>query len=317
MKNEDINRIACEVFEIESQSIVHLKTLLDDNFARAVRAIIDSTGKVIVTGIGKSGHIGRKIAATLASTGTPSFFVHPAEAFHGDLGMFDPRDIVIAVSTSGKTDEVLRLIPFFKDNGNRIIGISGDPESDLAKNCDCHLNIHVEKEACPLEMAPTSSTTAALVMGDALAVALMKVRGFNQSHFARFHPGGSLGRRLLTKAGDIMRRDNLPVAAEDCSMIDLIHSMTEGRLGLVLIVDKQDGDVIGIITDGDLRRTMEAEEARFFTLVAGDIMTRKPKFVTPDTRLTDLEKIMRTHKINSLPVLENRKLLGVVQIYDI
>lgn len=316
MTDEDINRVACEVFEVESRAIDNLKTLLDGNFARAIQAIVDSPGKVIVMGIGKSGHIGHKIAATLASTGTPSFFVHPAEAFHGDLGMFGSHDIVMAVSTSGNTDEVLRLIPFFKENGNPIIGISGDPESQLAKNCDFHLNVSVDREACPLEMAPTSSTTASLAMGDAIAVALMKVRGFSHNHFARFHPGGSLGRRLLTKAGDIMRRDELPVVGEDCSMIELIHAMTRGRLGLVLITDRRD-EVIGIVTDGDLRRTMEANEGRFFTLAAGDIMTREPKSVSPGTRLLELQNIMQAHKITSLPVLEDRKLLGVVQIYDI
>lgn len=316
MENDEIKTVAREVFEVEARSIDNLKDLLDEDFPRAVRAIADSPGKVIVTGIGKSGHVGRKIAATLASTGTPSFFVHPAEAFHGDLGMFGPHDIVIALSRSGKSDEVLRLIPFFKENGNAIVAVTGNPDSTLARNSDFHLNVHVEKEACPLEMAPTSSTAAALAMGDAVAVALMKVRDFNYEHFARFHPGGSLGRRLLTRAEDIMRREHLPVIAQDCSMIELIHVMTRGRLGLALIAD-DDENIVGIITDGDLRRAMERNEERFFSRVAGDIMTREPKSVAPDTRLLDLERIMRRHKIKSLLVLDGRKLLGVVEIYDI
>lgn len=316
MTNDQINQLACEVFDIESRSIENLKSQLDNNFAEAVRAIVGSPGKVIVTGIGKSGHIGNKIAATLASTGTPSFFVHPAEAFHGDLGMFSGHDIVIVISTSGETDEVLRLIPFFRDNGNPIIGISGAPESTLAKNCDYHLNVRVEKEACPLAVAPTSSTTATLAMGDALAIVLMKVRDFRHEHFARFHPGGSLGKLLLTTAADIMREDNLPVISESCSMSDLIHAMTGGGLGLALIGDQKQ-EIIGIVTDGDLRRAMEKNEALLFKLQARDIMTPDPKSVAPDTRLLDLQNIMREHRISSLLVTEDRKLLGVVQIYGL
>lgn len=316
MNGSRIKSIAREVFEIESQAISNLSSLLDDDFAGAVQAILDSHGKVIVTGIGKAGHIARKIAATLASTGTPSFFVHPAEAFHGDLGMFSQSDVVIALSSSGETGEVLQLIPFFRENGNRVIAICGNPHSTLANNGDFFLNVHVEREACPLEAAPTSSTTAMLAMGDALAIGLMKLRGFGSDEFARFHPGGSLGIRLLTKAQDVMRKDNLPIVEETCSMIDLIHTMSRGRLGLALVRNERQ-EVIGIITDGDLRRAMTRNETKFFTLQARDIMTTEPKSVAPDARLFDLQSIMQQHKINSLLVMEGRSLLGVVQIYDI
>lgn len=316
MQNKDIIALAKEVFDIEGKAVLDLKGQLDEDFAKALKAIVDSKGKVIVTGIGKSGHIGNKISATLASTGTPSFFVHPAEAFHGDLGMFELNDIVLCISNSGETDEILKLIPFFKKNGNLIIAMTGNKNSTLSTNSDFHLDISVEKEACLLELAPTSSTTVTLAMGDAMAIVLMKIRNFNEERFAEFHPGGSLGRRLLIRAKDIMRKDNLPVIAHDQKMPEVIHTMTKGLLGLAIVVD-QENKLSGIITDGDLRRAMENNTNSFFQLEASDIMTSHPKFIDPDTKLFDIQEAMNKFKINSLLVVENEAVAGVVQIYDI
>ncbi|BDD10787.1 arabinose-5-phosphate isomerase [Fulvitalea axinellae] len=306
---------AREVFEIEAKSIADLTGLLTEDFERAVEATLEAKGKLIVSGMGKSGIIGKKIAATLASTGTPSFFMHPGEAFHGDLGMVAPDDIVLLISNSGETDEMLKIVPFFKDSGNKTIAMTGKPESRLARHSDFHLNIAVEKEACPLSLAPTSSTTATLAMGDALAVALMKVRNFREENFARFHPGGSLGRRLLTKVSDLMRSENLPVLAPDATAMEIIQRISKGRLGLVIIEDK--GKVTGIITDGDVRRAMENLEEGFFRLKASEIMSKKPKHIEADARVTEAEELMTQYKINSLLVTHEERLLGVIQIYDL
>src|ERR1700761_9435756 len=246
--------IAKRVFNTEIESLRLVADAIDDEFNRVVEAILNNNGKLIVIGIGKSGIIGKKIAATLASTGTPSFFLHPGEAFHGDLGMVEPDDLVILISYSGETDEVLKIIPFLKWNKNSIISITGNPNSTIAKNSDHHLNVCVTREACPLELAPTSSTTVTLVMGDALAVALMEAREFQHEDFARFHPGGSLGRKLLVKVKDLMRKDNLPFIGEGASFTEVLLRMSEGRLGMVIVGDA--GYVKGIITDGDLRRAL-------------------------------------------------------------
>ena len=308
--------VARKAIHIETLALKHLEASLGEAFVRAVDIILESKGKVIVTGMGKSGHVGCKIAATLASTGTPSFFLHPAEAFHGDLGMISKDDVVLALSYSGETDEVLKLVPFVHDNGNRLIAMTGNAESSLSKNADVHLDVAVKQEACILQLAPTSSTTAQIALGDALAVALMKAREFTSVDFARLHPGGSLGRRLLMKVGNVMRREDLPVVSPDCSALDMIHTVSRGGLGLIVICDE--GKILGIVTDGDIRRAMERRQADFFNIKAMDIATLNPKSISPDEKLIAAEKLMTRHKVNSLLVVDDaEKLVGVIQIYDI
>ena len=312
----DIKKLAQEVFEIESKEIANLSKRLTDDFEKGINAILQSSGKLIVSGMGKSGIIGKKIAATLASTGTPSFFLHPGEAYHGDLGMIEENDIVLLISNSGETDEVLKLIPFLKHQKNCTISMSGNDDSTLAKNTNYHLNIAVDKEACPLFLAPTSSTTATLVMGDALAVTLMKLRDFKEENFAKFHPGGSLGRRLLTTVGDVMKKKNLPIISSQATIKEVIQTISEGKLGLVVIIDNN--KIIGIITDGDIRRTMESREKDFFNLKAEDLMSNHPKLIYQTDKLISASNIMSQHKINSLLVVnESNDLVGVVQVYDL
>ena len=308
----DTLAIAKRVFDIEAEAVNHLKTLLDDNFSQSVDAILATEGRVVICGMGKSGLIGKKIMATLASTGTPCFFMHPGEAFHGDLGMVSPKDVFIALSNSGETEEVIKLIPFLKDNGNTIISMTGRTESTLAKNSDFHLNIAVPREACPHQLAPTSSTTATLVMGDALAVALMEKRDFQPQDFARFHPGGSLGRKLLTRVKHEMKSESLPFVEKTASMKDVIHTMTDGRLGLCIVNQGE-----GIITDGDLRRQMEEDPANFMQKTAGDIMGTHPKMINAEARLSDAEEMMTEQKITSLLVSDENQVVGVIQIYDL
>jgi len=308
----DYTSIAHRVFDIEADAIQHLKTLIDDDFAGSVDAILNTKGRVVICGMGKSGLIGKKIMATLASTGTPCFFMHPGEAFHGDLGMVSPKDVFLALSNSGETEEVIRLLPFLKDNGNVVVSMTGRPESTLAKNSDYHLNIAVPQEACPHQLAPTSSTTATLVMGDALAVALMEARDFQPHEFARFHPGGSLGRKLLTRVKHEMKSKKLPFILSDATASEVIHTMNEGRLGLCIVDNGE-----GIITDGDLRRHMETDAANFMQLTAKELMAVKPKTINADARLSEAEEIMNDHKITSLLVEEDDKIVGVIQIYDL
>ena len=306
---------AKETIAIEAKSVKDLEGLLTADFENAVHAIMESKGKLIVTGMGKSGIIGRKLAATFSSTGTPSFFLHPGEAYHGDLGLIQQNDIVLAISNSGETDELLKIIPFFLRNGNKIIGMSGNPFSTLAKNTHFHLNVHVEQEACPLDLAPTSSTTATLVMGDALAVALMKERNFKPEHFALFHPGGSLGRRLLMTVSDVMRSSDLPVIHSQSDMEEVIHAISAGRLGLAIIED--DGKLEGVITDGDLRRGMKKNKNDFMSLKAKDIMTESPIYIDKEMKLKRAEVMMMEHKINTLLVVEGQECIGVLQVYDL
>ncbi len=308
--------IAKEVFEIESREISNLASNLTDDFPKAVNCIYNSKGKFIISGMGKSGIIGKKIAATLASTGTPSFFLHPGEAYHGDLGMIEKEDVLLLISNSGETDEVLKLIPFLKAQGNSTISMSSNPNSTLGKNTNFHLNIAIEKEACPLQLAPMSSTTATLVMGDAIAVALMRLRDFKDKDFAQFHPGGSLGRRLLTTVETIMRKDNLPICDENLSIKDTIHKITDGKCGLVVVL--KDDAIQGVITDGDIRRAMETKEDKFFSLKAADLMSKKPKTINQNEKLTACSEIMSSEKINSLLVTdENKRFVGIVQMYDL
>ena len=312
----DIKKIAQEVFAIESREIANLTNLLTEDFEQSVKAIIKNKGKLIVSGMGKSGIIGKKIAATLASTGTPSFFLHPGEAYHGDLGMIGKEDTVLLISNSGETNEVLKIVPFLKAQGNSTISMSGNPESTLAKNTNYHLNIAVEHEACPLQLAPTSSTTATLVMGDALAVALMKVRDFKDENFAKFHPGGSLGKRLLTTVESVMKKQNLPICSKTTNIKELIHTITDGKCGLVVVLE--DENIQGIITDGDIRRFMESKEESFFSLKASDMMSTNPKLIHKNEKLIVANDLMSEHKINSLLVVdEQNKLCGIVQLYDL
>ncbi len=309
---QDYQAIAKQVFDIEAEAVLNLKNQLDEDFNGSIEAIINTQGRVVICGMGKSGLIGKKIMATFASTGTPCFFMHPGEAFHGDLGMVSPNDVFLALSNSGETEEVIRLLPFLKDNGNIVISMTGKPESTLSKNADFHLNIAVPQEACPHQLAPTSSTTATLVMGDALAVALMEARDFQPHEFARFHPGGSLGRKLLTRVKHEMKSKNLPLIKTSAPMKDVIHTMNDGRLGLCIVDSGK-----GIITDGDLRRHMELDGGNFMNLTAGDIMQANPKMISCEARLNEAEELMNTHKITSLLVEEDGQAVGVIQIYDL
>ena len=316
LTSQQILNLACRTLAVEAEALQNMASLLGEEFVAAVDCILACRGKVIITGMGKSGLVGRKIAATLASTGTHSFYLHPGEAFHGDLGMISSEDIVVALSHSGETDEVLKIVPFIQSNGNTLISITGNQESTLAKNSHIHLNTGVKEEACILHLAPTTSTTAQLAMGDALAIALMQARDFTSMDFARLHPGGSLGRRLLMNVGNVMRRHDLPVVGMDCSATDMIHAMTRGGLGLIIICDGE--KIEGIVTDGDLRRAMESRQSEFFVIKAIDIATRSPKCIGANAKLIEAEKIMTEHKVNSLLVTtEQGRLEGIIQIYDI
>jgi len=305
---------AIQCIQDEAQAVLDLIPQLDENFDKAVDLVLSCHGKVIVTGVGKSGHIGAKIAATLASTGTPSFFINPLDVFHGDLGVMAKGDVVLAISNSGQTDELLRFIPMVLHMQIPIIGMSGNPQSLLAKYSTCHLNVSVKKEACPLNLAPTSSTTATLVMGDALAVALMERRHFQPQDFAQFHPGGELGKRLLTTAQDVMLTENLPLLSADMQLGDAIILVSKGKLGLGVAINS--GEIEGIITDGDIRRAMEKWQKEFFSRTVGDIMTRQPKRVGPETKISEIQKLMNEHKIHSVLVADgDNHLLGIVDRY--
>ena len=293
-----ILEVARKAIHTEMLSLKRMEDTLGDEFATAVEMILGSRGKCIVTGMGKSGLVGRKIAATLASTGTPSFFLHPGEAFHGDLGMISKEDIVVALSYSGETDEILKIVPFIHSNGNKLVSMTGNPDSALAKNSDVHLDVGVKEEACILHLAPTSSTTAQIAMGDALAVSLMQMRGFTSVDFARLHPGGSLGRRLLMTVGNVMRDHDLPVVAPDCPAAEMIHAISKGGLGLIVICEGE--RIEGIVTDGDVRRAMERLRGEFFNIRASDIATRNPKTISPDEKLIEAEKMMTRNKVTSL-----------------
>ncbi|HBG96315.1 MAG TPA: KpsF/GutQ family sugar-phosphate isomerase [Chromatiaceae bacterium] len=308
----DYVAIAREVFDIEAAAVQGLGAELDSNFGAVIAAILKARGRTIVCGMGKSGIIGKKIAATLASTGTPSFFMHPGEAFHGDLGMVTPDDLFIAISHSGETEELVKLLPFLRDNGNVTVAMTGNIQSTLAKNSSFHLSVRVDKEACPLQLAPTASTTATLAMGDALAVALMKARDFRPQDFARFHPGGSLGRRLLQLVREEMRSHDLPFVSPRANAESVLAAVTGGRLGIALVSDDQK-TVIGIITDGDLRRALQAHKERFFTLNAANMMTPNPITIGVDSNMQTAIELMARHRITLLVVVDAERVVGVVQ----
>lgn len=300
----------------EAKAVNDLTNQLDDSFSHAVELIYNCRGKVIVTGVGKSGHIGEKIAATLSSTGTPAFFVNPLDAFHGDLGVITSDDVVLALSNSGHTDELLRFIPILQHMQVPIISMTGNAGSLLARNSKYHILVKVEKEACPLNLAPTSSTTAALAMGDAIAVALMHLRNFQPQDFAQFHPGGELGKRLLVTAQDVMRTTDLPIIPEDMHLGEAIIHVSKGKLGLGISVD-EDNHVLGLITDGDIRRAMERWQEKFFNRTVADVLTRTPKCVGLNTKIKDILDVMQSNKIHMVLVTDDEKhLLGVVDHYS-
>lgn len=311
----NVRNYAIQCIKDEAEALMGLIPLIDDNFDNAVELMFRCHGKVIVTGVGKSGHIGAKIAATLSSTGTPSFFINPLDVFHGDLGVMTKDDVVFAISNSGQTDELLRFIPMVLHMEIPIIGMSGNPSSLLAKYSTYHINVSVTKEACPLNLAPTSSTTAQLAMGDAIAVALMEKRNFRPQDFAQFHPGGELGKRLLTTAGDVMRTEEMPVITPEMHLGDAIIHVSKGKLGLGIA--EKNGEVAGLITDGDIRRAMEKWKAQFFDKTVADIMTTHPKTVGMDTKISQVQNIMNRYKIHSVLVTDkNNRLLGVVDHYS-
>jgi arabinose-5-phosphate isomerase len=305
------------VLEIEARAIAGLIGRLDDRFTKAVAALHDCAGKVVVSGMGKSGLIGQKIAATLASTGTPAFFLHPAEGIHGDLGMLARRDVLLAISNSGETEEILKLLPFVKRLNVPVIALTGRVQSTLAKNSDVVLDVSVSEEACPMGLAPTASTTATLAMGDALAIALLQKRGFKEEDFAQFHPGGTLGRRLLLKVRDLMHQGPaVPLVSEQASARDAILEMTGKKLGMTTVVDAS-GRLLGVITDGDLRRILE-RGVDVATAKAGELATRHPKTIGPDELAARAVQIMEQHSITSLVVVEeDRRIAGVIHLHDL
>ena len=312
---KSIRDIATQALQDEAQALSDLIPLLDEQFDKSVDLMLHCKGKVIVTGVGKSGHVGAKIAATLSSTGTPAVFVNPLDAYHGDLGVITKDDVVLALSNSGQTDELLRFVPIILHMDVPIIGMSGNPESLLAKYSTYHINVKVEKEACPLNLAPTSSTTAALAMGDALAICLMELRDFKPRDFAQFHPGGELGKRLLTTAGDVMLTENLPFLSPAMHLGEAIIKVSAGKLGLGIALN-DDETVAGIITDGDIRRAMERWQAGFFDHTVNDIMTRTPKTVTTKARISEIQSIMHSNKIHNVLVTDaDNHVVGVVDSY--
>ncbi|WP_412175671.1 KpsF/GutQ family sugar-phosphate isomerase [Campylobacter sp. CNRCH_2014_0184h] len=308
-------KIAKEVFEIESKTILDLCDNLDEGFNKVIDLILSIKGRCVVSGMGKSGHIGAKIAATLASTGTPSFFMHPGEALHGDLGMLTSEDVLLAISNSGETEEVLKLIPVIKKRKIPLIVMAGNQYSTLAKQADIFINIAVKKEACPLQLAPTSSTTATLAMGDAIAVALMRARNFRPDDFALFHPGGSLGRKLLTRVGDLMVSNNLPIVSPESEFNELVDVMTSGKLGLCIVLENE--KLVGIITDGDLRRALRANDKPRFDFKAKEIMSDSPKTIEASAMASEAEELMLKHKIKEIVVTQDEKIVGIIQLYAI
>ena len=310
-----IKELGIQCIKDEAEALLELIPKMDEGFDRAVELMYRCHGKIIVTGVGKSGHVGAKIAATLSSTGTPSFFINPLDVFHGDLGVMTSEDVVLAISNSGQTDELLRFIPLVLQMEIPIIAMSGNPQSLLAKYATCHLNVSVRHEADPMNLAPTSSAIAEMAMGDALAVALIKKRNFQPQDFAQFHPGGELGRRLLTTAQDVMRTVDMPIISPDMHLGDAIILVSKGKLGLG--VAESEGRVVGLITDGDIRRAMEKWRAEFFDRTVADIMTTTPKTVHPQMRISEIQRIMNKYKIHSVLVVDNeRRLLGVVDHYS-
>jgi arabinose-5-phosphate isomerase len=317
MNPDQLKQLGLAVINTEMSAIAALKPRIDDDFVHSCELMMACQGRVVVTGMGKSGHIGNKIAATLASTGTPAFFVHPGEASHGDLGMITEKDVVIALSNSGETGEILTIVPIIKRLGVPLISMTGNANSTLSREADVNLNVSVEKEACPLGLAPTSSTTVALVMGDALAVALLEARGFTEQDFALSHPGGSLGRRLLLHVADIMHTgDTIPRVYEDASLRDALLEMTRKKLGMTAIVDANN-TVLGIYTDGDLRRTLD-KNIDVHSARIRDVMTPGGKTTSKQILAAEALKIMQDNQINAMLVVDNTNtLIGALNMHDL
>lgn len=316
-KQDDLLALARQVLDIESRAVAQLKSRLDSSFTAACELCLQTRGRVVVTGMGKSGHIARKISATLASTGTPSFYVHPAEASHGDLGMITPNDLLLAVSYTGETDEVITILPLIKRMGAQLISLTGNPGSTLAKAADVHLDVSVDEEACPLNLAPTASTTATLAMGDALAVALLECRGFTAEDFALSHPGGSLGKRLILRVADVMHTDNeVPSVGGEVNLSAGLVEMTRKSLGMTAIVD-DDNRLLGVFTDGDLRRALDAAIDVHETKMKS-IMHRDCKVTKPDVLAAEAVRIMEENKITGLLVTDDEgRLVGALNIHDL
>lgn len=311
-----MNELAKEVFDIEANSILRLKNNIGEDFDKAIDMLYNCKGRVIITGMGKSGLIGKKIAATLTSTGTPSYFLHPAESTHGDSGIITKEDVVIAISNSGETQELLNLLPLIKRFGVKMIGMTGKIHSTLAQASDVVLDISVEREACPLNKAPTASTTATLAMGDALAVCLLKKRGFTEEDFLIFHPSGALGKGFLYKVSDLMKTDDLPVAHENDKFNDVVQIITDHKLGMAMIL-KADGRLAGVLTDGDIRRTL-MKYGNTSNLVIKDVMTVNPKRITANSYGASALNLMEKYSITALAVVdENDKPIGVIHIHDL
>lgn len=315
MQNEQIIKKAMECLQMEAASITALIPRLNDDFIRAVQLIHECKGKVVVTGVGKSGHIGSKIAATLASTGTPAFFLNPLDAYHGDLGMVGNDDLLLAISYSGATEELLRFLPLIQDRHIPIIGMSGNPNSLLAQCANVHLSIAVDREADPLNLVPTSSTTVTLALGDALACALIEAAHFQPTDFAMLHPGGDLGRKLLAKVEDFMVAENLPFLLPSMPMSEAIEVVTNGKLGVGIVLDKD--RLVGIVTDGDIRRAMQRLGKEFFAAPVDQIMSRKPKTINRNAKIVEAGETMNHYSIHSLVVLDNdSKVCGVIDSFS-
>jgi arabinose-5-phosphate isomerase len=310
--------VAKKVLRIESEAVAALSDKLDSNFEKAVKLLFERKGRVVVTGMGKSGLVGKKIAATLASTGTPAFFLHPAEAGHGDLGMVTERDVIIAISNSGETAELTGLVPFLKRFGIKLLSMTGNPRSTLAKLSDVTLDISVQEEACPMGIVPTASTTATMAMGDALAVALLNKRGFKEEDFAFFHPGGSIGKKLFVKVKDLMHTgERLPKVPLDTPVSKAVIEMSSKRLGHAIVLNK-DGTVAGVVTDGDVRRGLEKWGGRLFRLPAGKVMTKNPKTISGEELAAKALSIMDAHSITALLIADDRgRPVGIVHLHDI
>lgn len=314
---DELLALADEVLAIESRAVESIRARLDEDFVAACQLCLDTPGRIVVTGMGKSGHIGSKIAATLASTGTPAFFMHPAEASHGDLGMITGQDVLLAVSYSGETEEVVTILPLVKRMGAKLLSFTGNPKSTLAKSADAHLDVSVSEEACPLNLAPTASTTATLAMGDALAVALLKIRGFTAEDFAMSHPSGRLGKRLLLRVADVMRTDaDIPHVAPGVRLRDGLIEMSQKGLGMTAIIDEQQR-ILGIFTDGDLRRALDAGVDVHKTLMS-EIMHTECKTTSSDVLAVEAVRLMEENKITSLLVAdEDSRLVGALNIHDL
>lgn len=310
---EALEKAKTSIFE-QGRQVQLLSKTLGDEFSKALDLIFQCAGRIIISGMGKSGIIGQKIAATLASTGTPAFFVHPGEAFHGDLGMICNSDVILLITNSGETDEVLKLVPSLKSFGNKIIGLTGNLDSTLAKNSDIVLQIAIEKEVCPNELAPTTSTTATLVLGDALAIGLIHMRGFQANDFAKFHPGGSLGRRLLNSVKDVMHTKALPLVPPTNPLKHAILVMTQSQYGIAIVID--DNNLLGVVTDGDLRRALVSGE-NLDSMVISDIMSRNPKTISENAKVIEAEHLMRDHQIKQILALSNEgHVTGILNFFD-